>query len=217
MRYRKKTFFTLIELLIVIAIIAILASMLLPALKRARMSAKSLACINLQKNVGAASVLYADDWNGWLLVPSSPNFGCSRIYWLKQIAPYWGGDGRYDSEVSSSWSKLCSQKIIACPVTPNEILYGRNENTGFSPFGQPNGYTQYSLKDFQKPSCKIIFGDTYDYYDDPTYWVNNYLYSSPDYIGDRHNNGINVLFADNHVSWHRRNYLQNHTELYPDN
>jgi prepilin-type processing-associated H-X9-DG protein/prepilin-type N-terminal cleavage/methylation domain-containing protein len=217
MQDRKKTFFTLIELLIVIAIIAILAAMLLPALKRARMSARSLACVNMQKNVGASSFLYADDYNSWLLVASSPNWACSRVYWLKQIAPYWGGDGRYDADVTSSWRKLYQRKIISCPVTPKEILYGRDENSGYSPFSGTTGYDQCSLKDFNNPSGEIIFGDTYDHSDDPTHYFNNYLYSNPNYIGNRHNNGINALFADGHVNWHQTTYLQSHPELYPDN
>lgn len=67
----RKQSFTLIELLVVIAIIGILSSIILPSLSKARAKTIAAVCLNNQKQIKLASIIYADDNDEWLLRSSN--------------------------------------------------------------------------------------------------------------------------------------------------
>lgn len=107
----KTSKFTLIELLVVIGIIAILAALLLPALKTAREKAKDILCKSREKQFCLWIMNYYDDYKNWYPVNTTSN---PALNFPNQMNPYmgkWTIDG-------TSRVKSASQNFFLCPSNP---------------------------------------------------------------------------------------------------
>lgn len=84
MDIRRKRGFTLVELLVVIGIIAILMSMLMPALARAKQKAHRVNCLNNIRQVGMSATMYAGDNDG-----EFPRRLALTNSWIFRLEPYY--------------------------------------------------------------------------------------------------------------------------------
>ena len=125
--------FTLIELLIVIAIIAILAGMLLPALNKAREKARGIQCLSNLRSTGTAFNSYFMDHRDWMPAGIS-NIKPPRT-WATDLYPYIGLPPAPPlPEYVPDFKKV---KVFICPSdkhfvkcfawAPTALSYGMNE------------------------------------------------------------------------------------------
>ncbi len=226
----KKTHFTLIELLIVISIIAILASMLLPALSKAREKSRATSCVSNLKQNGSAVLMYVGD-NNDMIPCNQPAAGGLTGYWAYQIAPYngWGGEALYPNMTEANkLNDFFVKGVYRCPSFPLETF---KSISGFQDkylYGAV-GYGWNSLKPgvgeglkinrIRNTSTKFFAGDGTDFgsvewhfrgFWHPSEWSGTGNANLN--IGNRHSNGVNALMADGHVQyWRRDELINNHT------
>ena len=130
--------FTLLELLLVIAVILLLAALLLPALKAARMAAWRTKCLSNLRQIGHGMLLYVRESDGWL--PQIANWKSMK----DRLFP------RYIDDIEVFW---CPRPLTPAPVPDSFKLMTYQYSGG--------GRTRYSQ--IQDPCRTFFAADTFPY------------------------------------------------------
>ncbi len=85
---KKKFGFTLIELLVVISIIALLMSVMMPALGKARKLAQSVTCKSQLKDIGVAFNMYTQAYKGHVVHTAGSSQSDSAGRWMKRLSEF---------------------------------------------------------------------------------------------------------------------------------
>lgn len=213
--------FTLLELLVVIATIAILASITMPALSKARERARTVKCLSNLKQLQLAAALCATDHddvmppNNYVYSIGSP--GATNGFAQYLHSSWCPGDVREDSTDANIragvlFPNLETTSIYRCPSDPSTItdaagiVVPRTRSYNLSIWinctNEPKSYQR--TVDVPRPSEMFTFIDTHEdavvdptfgIYQANTFWGDFWI----DQPADRHSQGANLAFVDGHV------------------
>ena len=203
--------FTMIELLIVFAILLILISLFLPVLKKARGAAGVSVCLSNLKQHGFAISSYSDDFEGW--IPAHMEPGISQYPTLPgHIVKYAGGSWKIktgkplecgilkcvtDTEKYPSNLQLAKFSNVAgyfqnwTPGTTKSIRTSYSESNSFQALGGFFGWNDESKRKLYKvtnPSRIYMFSEG----------RRSILYGPSEYNFSSHEKGVTMVFADGH-------------------
>jgi prepilin-type N-terminal cleavage/methylation domain-containing protein len=206
----KRQAFTLIELLVVIAVIAILAALLLPALAKAKDKAAKIQCMNNNKQIGIAAMVYMHDSNDCF------PYGKNRVSSAKSVADPGGWPvlvGEYMGVLKNGNTN--QPQVYMCPSEKGKI-----DDVPFQLHFQGNRKILSDGDDRPKPlrSVDMIQGSA-------IYWMvmekgpGDYANTNPGNLANpvlagwnsgggspqyrRHNGGWTATAADGHADWLR--------------
>lgn len=206
--------FTLVEMLVVIAIIGILASLLMPSLARSLDSARQLNCVNNLKQINAATHMYAAQNANWVWVVG---YTASFDPWYYALS---GGNFHKQEKLlergSVFWCPANSRISTFIPFRTygiytswRDALYSARGFTFARYVNSTNLF--YNLGRVKRPSDVILYADTVTREDSSAYVSQrgrpHWAFSPTQFIEDSgvhliHNGYANSAFMDGHVKGH---------------
>jgi prepilin-type N-terminal cleavage/methylation domain-containing protein/prepilin-type processing-associated H-X9-DG protein len=223
--------FTLIEILVVVAIIALLVAILLPSLARAREQSREVICKANAHQMAIALNLYTIEhryFPGHHTVKSSINPVSTRYalwpvrllkYLNKQNQVYWCPS----APATTRWNGRDRIRVDGVPG-PGEVIrfsYGYNDwgvkeftnphlGLGAHIFDDNREYAELRVDRVKRPSEMITIADNNSEFNpgSPSYDTALDPYEGSEVPGQRHRKGANVVFPDGHASWYTQKAIK---------
>ena len=188
-RYVFRRAFTLIEMLVVIAILAILMAILTPSLAAARRKAQTAKCASILRTMSTGQDMWTQDHNETLLATGDPS--CGGRSWMTNLWTYAPGPYVCPSYRESTWGG----------TTIGYWGHYKATNIGAAFCTYPVAESLcYRMADFSKTDRVPLFldwdGSSTAMYVDSS-WVDRMGSSAAKIL--RHGGGANVVFLDGHV------------------
>ena len=233
---RKQANFTLIELLITIAIIAILASLLLPALSSARTKAMTISCSGNQRQLALFVITYTADNNEFLM---------TELKYYKQLMPYSNPGIEINDECIFDYRKMRPRGAYDCPGEPYTLKarWGQASSDGSESAwekmgfwqgisvsalsrGNWNGYDSAwnptiqprKISRILSPGTRAMFTDIYKITSIPFFWGaewnRNNIYNGA--VFPRHGNGINAVYIAGNGGFLKWNQVPLNKDMEPN-
>ena len=179
-RHHNSRAFTLVELLVTIAIISILVSMLVPSIAKAKAKSQTIGCASNMKNWAYATQLYTDDFNETLPPFGDLSSDYTQPFWHAKLAPYLVKKSAsqtvfHDTEIFRDYVRRCpGGRQVRRSQTESTNTTGWNCWIGahFGLIGKPLSGAFYYLNmtppvrlgNIRKPSDAMAYTDTVSHY-----------------------------------------------------
>ncbi|HEY5909126.1 MAG TPA: prepilin-type N-terminal cleavage/methylation domain-containing protein [Verrucomicrobiae bacterium] len=215
--WRCRSAFSLVEMLVVIALIVLLAALLLPALTRGRASAQRVRCVSNLRQLGLAVQLYWDDNSGNCFRYGGSSTNGGQLYWFGWLGRGAEGQRMFDAAQGVLYPYIRGRGVELCPAfdyfNPQTKLKAAGASYGYGYnlyLSAAPGEAPVKTSRFTQPSNVLLLADaaqinTWQAPASPShpmleewYYVNDDTSQPNGHF--RHGQRANAVFGDGHVA-----------------